>query len=107
MVSSSGRSIPISPASSGSARRALEEASEDKNPELLPFIRASYGLAGIVYEVTFRIKPLEIVTFNYKVTTWRTSPRRWSTRRSPRIRRSCCGPSKDKIVIQTRNPARS
>ena len=27
----------------------LEEASVDKNPELLPFIRASYGLAGIVY----------------------------------------------------------
>jgi len=45
----------------------LEEASESKNPELLPFIRASYGLAGIVYEVTFRIKPLEIIRFNYDV----------------------------------------
>ena len=39
----------------------LEEASEEKNPELLPLIRASYGLAGIVYEVTFKIKPLEII----------------------------------------------
>ena len=38
---------------------------ERTNPELLPFIRASYGLAGIVYEVTFRIKPLEIVRFDY------------------------------------------
>jgi len=45
----------------------LEEASEKKNPELLPFIRASYGLAGIVYEVTFKIKPLEIISFNYDV----------------------------------------
>src|SRR5580765_6572712 len=45
----------------------LEEASEDRNPDLLPLIRASYGLAGIVYEVTFRIKPLEIVRFNYEV----------------------------------------
>ena len=45
----------------------LEEASESKNPELLPFIRASYGLAGIVYEVTFKIKPLEIIRFNYDV----------------------------------------
>lgn len=45
----------------------LEEASEDKNPELLPFIRASYGLAGIVYEVTFKIKPLEIIRFSYDV----------------------------------------
>jgi FAD/FMN-containing dehydrogenase len=43
----------------------LEEASAERNPELLPFIRASYGLAGIVYEVTFRIKPLEIVRFDY------------------------------------------
>jgi FAD/FMN-containing dehydrogenase len=46
---------------------ALEEASEEKNPELLPLIRASYGLAGIVYEVTFKIKPLEIVRFDYDV----------------------------------------
>jgi FAD/FMN-containing dehydrogenase len=45
----------------------LQEASESKNPELLPFIRASYGLAGIVYEVTFRIKPLEIISFDYDV----------------------------------------
>jgi hypothetical protein len=45
----------------------LAEASETKNPELLPKIRASYGLAGVVYEVTLRIKPLEIVRFNYHV----------------------------------------
>jgi hypothetical protein len=45
----------------------LEEASEEKNPELLPLIRASYGLAGIVYEVTFKIKALEIVRFDYHV----------------------------------------
>jgi len=46
---------------------ALEEASEDVNPERLAFIRGSYGLAGIVYEVTFTIKPLEIVKFDYHV----------------------------------------
>ena len=45
----------------------LMEASETKNPELLPFIRASYGLAGIVYEVTFKLKPIEIINFNYDV----------------------------------------
>ena len=45
----------------------LMEASATKNPELLPYIRASYGLAGIVYEVTFKIKPLEIISFNYDV----------------------------------------
>lgn len=45
----------------------LAEASLTKNPELLPLIRGSYGLAGIVYEVTFRIKPLEIVKFDYQL----------------------------------------
>jgi len=45
----------------------LEEASEDHNPDLLRLMRASYGLAGIVYEVTFRIQPLEIITFSYAV----------------------------------------
>jgi hypothetical protein len=43
------------------------EASESKNPEVLPYIRASYGLAGIVYEVTFKLKPLEIISFDYDV----------------------------------------
>jgi len=43
----------------------LAEASLSTNPELLPFIRGSHGLAGIVYEVTFRIKPIEIVKFDY------------------------------------------
>ena len=45
----------------------LEEASADGNPELLSLMRASYGLAGIVYEVTFRVKRLEIIRFDYHV----------------------------------------
>ena len=45
----------------------LMEASETTNPKLLPYIRASYGLAGIVYEVTFKVKPLEIISFDYDV----------------------------------------
>jgi len=45
----------------------LEEASEQDNPELLSLVRSSYGMCGIIYEVTFTIKPLEIVKFNYSV----------------------------------------
>jgi len=45
----------------------LQEASATKNPELLPLIKSSYGLAGVIYEVTMRIKPLEIVRFNYDI----------------------------------------
>lgn len=44
----------------------LAEASEDSNPELLRMMRSSQGLAGVVYEVTFRIKPVEALHFTYE-----------------------------------------
>ena len=44
----------------------LAQASEaDADPSLLYFMRSSYGLCGVVYEVTFRIKPLEAIHFSY------------------------------------------
>jgi FAD/FMN-containing dehydrogenase len=43
----------------------LAEVSEESDPSLLRFMRSSYGLAGVIYEVTFRIKPLEVVHFSY------------------------------------------
>ncbi|MCK1518447.1 FAD-binding protein [Bradyrhizobium sp. 190] len=43
----------------------LAEASDANNPALLHFMRSSYGLCGVVYEVTFRIKPLEAIQFSY------------------------------------------
>lgn len=43
----------------------LAEASEEDNPELLRMVRSSYGLCGVVYEVTFRIKPIEALHFTY------------------------------------------
>ncbi|HEX4136976.1 MAG TPA: FAD-binding oxidoreductase [Bryobacteraceae bacterium] len=43
----------------------LAEASAAVHPELLPLARSSYGLAGIVYEVTFQIKPIEALQFTY------------------------------------------
>jgi hypothetical protein len=43
----------------------LAHASEENDPSLLYFMRSSYGLCGVVYEVTFRIKPLEAIRFSY------------------------------------------
>lgn len=43
----------------------IEEASEDKNPELLRRVRSSYGLCGVIYEVTLRVKPLEASELTY------------------------------------------
>jgi FAD/FMN-containing dehydrogenase len=43
----------------------LAQASEANDPGLLYFMRSSYGLCGVIYEVTFRIKPLEAIQFSY------------------------------------------
>jgi FAD binding domain/D-arabinono-1,4-lactone oxidase len=43
----------------------LAQASEAANPDLLRTIRSSYGLCGIVYEVTLRVKPIEALHFTY------------------------------------------
>jgi hypothetical protein len=43
----------------------LAEASEADSPDVLRLMRASYGLAGIVYEVTFRIKAVEALHLTY------------------------------------------
>ena len=43
----------------------LAEATEERDPELLRRVRSSYGLAGIVYEVTLRVKPIEAAQFTY------------------------------------------
>jgi hypothetical protein len=43
----------------------LAEASETKNPDLLYTMRSSYGLCGVIYEVTLRIKSIEALHFTY------------------------------------------
>jgi len=43
----------------------LAHATEADDPSLLYFMRSSYGLCGVVYEVTFRIKSLEAIRFSY------------------------------------------
>jgi hypothetical protein len=43
----------------------LAEASEADSPDLLRLMRSSYGLCGIVYEVTLRIKPIDALHFTY------------------------------------------
>jgi FAD/FMN-containing dehydrogenase len=43
----------------------LGEASEDSDPDLLKIVRSSYGLMGVVYEVTVKVKPIEVLHFTY------------------------------------------
>src|SRR5215469_15321731 len=43
----------------------LAEASVSDQPDLLHRMRSSYGLCGIVYEVSFRVKPIEALHLTY------------------------------------------
>ena len=43
----------------------LQETDEERSPDLLRLVRSSYGLCGIVYEVTFRFKRLEAARLSY------------------------------------------
>jgi len=43
----------------------LAEASEESSPDLLRMVRSSHGLAGVIYEVSIRIKPIEALHFTY------------------------------------------
>ena len=43
----------------------LAEASVSDKPDLLHLMRSSYGLCGILYEVSFRVKPIEALHFTY------------------------------------------
>jgi FAD binding domain/D-arabinono-1,4-lactone oxidase len=44
---------------------SLAEASDASDPGLMRLMRSSYGLCGIIYEVTFKIKPIEALHFTY------------------------------------------
>jgi FAD/FMN-containing dehydrogenase len=83
----------------------LAEASEDSDPELLSKMRASYGLAGIVYEVTFRIKPIEIIKFKYDVHEFDELTEARITEAIASSQALVCWTIGRTTVIQTRHPA--
>lgn len=45
----------------------LRAASEGDDPELLRLVRSSYGLCGVVYEVTFHVEPIKRIHFTYEL----------------------------------------
>jgi hypothetical protein len=45
---------------------SLAEASDASDPGLMRLMRSSYGLLGVIYEVTFKIKPIEALHFTYQ-----------------------------------------
>jgi hypothetical protein len=47
------------------AKGEVEECSDESDPERMRVIRSSYGLLGIVFEVTFRIQPTVLLHTTY------------------------------------------
>ncbi len=47
------------------ARGEVEEVSESTDPERMRVIRSSYGLLGVVFEVTFRTQPAVMLRYDY------------------------------------------
>ena len=43
----------------------LAEASETDSPDLLQLVRSSHGLAGVIYEVSFHVEPIQVLHFSY------------------------------------------
>jgi FAD/FMN-containing dehydrogenase len=83
----------------------LESASEEESPELLSLFRGSYGLAGIVYEVTIKLKPLEIIKFDYQVHDVATLTQDQVSEAIASNESIVCWTVGRSVVIQTRNRA--
>jgi FAD/FMN-containing dehydrogenase len=83
----------------------LEEASEEESPELLSLVRASYGMCGIVHEVTFKIKPLEIIQFTYSVHSIKDLTQEEVSRAIATNESIVCWTVGRSVIIQTRNRA--
>lgn len=47
------------------AQGVVEEVSEEADPDRMRVIRSSYGLLGVVFEVTFRIQPAVMLRYDY------------------------------------------
>jgi hypothetical protein len=45
----------------------VEEVTEEGDPDRMRLIRSSYGLAGAIFEVTFRIQRESILSYRYKI----------------------------------------
>ncbi len=83
----------------------LQEASEDNDPELLYLVRSSYGLCGVCYEITLRIKPLEIIKFDYQVHDSRKLTQQHIDEVARHNQAMVCWTIGHTTVVQTRNEA--
>jgi FAD/FMN-containing dehydrogenase len=83
----------------------LQEAAEDNDPDLLYLVRSSNGLCGVCYEVTLRVKPIEIIKFEYTVHDSRALTQEHIDRVAAGNQAMVCWTIGHTTVVQTRNQA--
>jgi FAD/FMN-containing dehydrogenase len=83
----------------------LREASQDSDAHLMYLARSSYGLCGVCYEVTLRVKPLEIIKFDYEVHETRKLTQDHIDAVAGRNQAMVCWTIGHTTIVQTRNHA--
>jgi FAD/FMN-containing dehydrogenase len=84
------------------ARGEVEEVSEDSDPERLGILRSSYGLLGIIYEVTFRIQPAVLLRYAYAVLPFDPAPTVEQIRSGADAMLGFAQPYANRIIIERR-----
>ena len=80
----------------------------EEQPEFLQAMRSSYGLFGIVYEVTFRVKPLRSMAVCHKTYHLDTFERELPALKAQGDSlMMCVNPCINKITLSTRSPSSS
>jgi FAD/FMN-containing dehydrogenase len=92
------------------ARGEVEDVSEESDPKRLFVLRSSYGLLGVVYEVTFRIQPAVALRYEYSVLPLDPAPTMVEMRRGADAMLGFAQPYANRIIVERRyrlpeNPA--
>lgn len=84
------------------ARGEVEEVSAAKNPDRMFILRSSYGLLGVIFEVTFRIQPAVMLRYEYAVLPFvpATSPE--AMRRGADAMLGFAQPYANRIIVERR-----
>jgi FAD/FMN-containing dehydrogenase len=76
----------------------------ERDRDLMRVLRSSYGLLGVVHEVTLRVRPLTAVKIEYSVLTLKEFAARYSVLvKEPGAIRLHISPFRDRITVERRN----
>lgn len=84
----------------------LMEITEDKDPELMRAVRSSYGLLGIVYEATIRVRPKQLTRVEHYTYTFEEFEKAYpEIRKRQEAMTYFASPQIEKITVEFTRPA--